>query len=272
MIAVNALLKQVDAIQAEGPSYRLGGSGKDGTCDCIGLIIGALGRCGYSWQGIHGSNWAARNTMAWLVQVSSAADLSVGDIVYKARKPGVSGYSLPSRYASDPDRTDYYHVGVVRRVQPLEIVHCTSPGVVVDTKLGKWTYHGRLTMVQDEGSGESMEEAREMATVVAESGSTVNVRREPGKHAALVERVPVGAQVEVLTRGDAWCRVRYGRCEGYVMAEFLSCAAGAQDGSGADAGEDAGETLAAAWAAVRALQEDVAALQERVAGLEGGVG
>ncbi|MGN0777819.1 MAG: SH3 domain-containing protein [Aristaeellaceae bacterium] len=255
--SLTAFLAAVEDIRAEGPSYRLGGSGDDGTCDCIGLIMGALARCGVSWPGIHGSNWAARNAMDWLMQVSAADDLAVGDIVYKARKPGVSGYSLPSRYAGDPDRTDYYHVGVVRSVQPLEIVHCTSPGVVVDRKLGKWTYHGRLSMVQDEGSGETMEEAMEMTTVVASSGKSVNLRSKPEKGAALVERVPVGAQVEVLARGSGWCRVRYGRYEGYMMAEFLTGCEEAQGGESV--------TLERAWAAVRDLQE-------RVAALEGGAG
>ena len=125
---LSAFLAAVDAIQAERPTYRLGGKAADGTCDCIGLIIGALNRCGVKWPGIHGSNWAARNAMAWLLPVSDASELTVGDIVYKARRPGETGYSLPKRYAADPDRADYYHVGVVRSVSPLRIVHCTSPG------------------------------------------------------------------------------------------------------------------------------------------------
>lgn len=32
----------VDAIQTEAPTYRSGGKAADGTCDCIGLIIGVL--------------------------------------------------------------------------------------------------------------------------------------------------------------------------------------------------------------------------------------
>ena len=75
------------------------------------------------WPGIHGSNWAARNAMAWLKPVSCADDLAVGDVVYKAKAPGQAGYRLPDRYAAGPDLNDYYHVGVVRSISPLRIIH-----------------------------------------------------------------------------------------------------------------------------------------------------
>ncbi|MGN0745166.1 MAG: peptidoglycan-binding protein [Aristaeellaceae bacterium] len=145
---LSAFLAAVGTIASEQPAYRLGGKAKDGTCDCIGLIIGALERCGVRWPGIHGSNWAARNAMTGLKPVSGTASLFRGSIVYKARQPGESGYRLPDRYAADPDRLDYYHVGVVRSISPLEIVHCTSPGgVVTDTRLGRWAWAGGLSLL-----------------------------------------------------------------------------------------------------------------------------
>ena len=145
---LSAILSAVDAIQQEAPTYRLGGKAEDGTCDCIGLIIGALYRCGTKWPGIHGSNWAARNAMAWLKPVSCADDLAVGDVVYKAKAPGQAGYRLPDRYAAGPDLNDYYHVGVVRSISPLQIIHCTSPGgVKTDTRLGRWAYVGALRLL-----------------------------------------------------------------------------------------------------------------------------
>ena len=45
-IPVNTFLERVEEIAREKPRYRKGGSGRDGTCDCIGLIIGALRRAG----------------------------------------------------------------------------------------------------------------------------------------------------------------------------------------------------------------------------------
>lgn len=238
---LSAFLAAVDAIQAERPTYRLGGKAEDGTCDCIGLIIGALNRCGVKWPGIHGSNWAARNAMAWMLPVSDASDLTVGDIVYKARRPGETGYSLPDRYAADPDRADYYHVGVVRSVSPLRIVHCTSPGgVVTDTKLGKWAYRGWLSLIGEADDEGKVVTGMETATVTAESGSTVNLRREP--RGALVDRVPVGSVVHVMQvtgePGSQWAQVDYRGKVGWMDVAFLWMEAGTEStDSAADDGD-----------------------------------
>lgn len=240
---LSAFLAAVDAIQAEQPTYRLGGKAEDGTCDCIGLIIGALNRCGVKWPGIHGSNWAARNAMAWLLPVSDASDLTVGDIVYKARRPGETGYSLPDRYAADPDRADYYHVGVVRSVSPLRIVHCTSPGgVITDTKLGKWAYRGELSLIGEADDAGKEVAGMETATVTAESGSTVNMRREP--HGALVDRVPVGSVVQVMQvtgePGAQWAQVAYHGKAGWMNVAFLRMEAGT---ASTDSADDDGEMV-----------------------------
>lgn len=238
---LSAFLAAVDAIQAERPTYRLGGKAEDGTCDCIGLIIGALNRCGVKWPGIHGSNWAARNAMTWMLPVSDASDLTVGDIVYKARRPGETGYSLPDRYAADPDRADYYHVGVVRSVSPLRIVHCTSPGgVVVDTKVGKWAYHGALSLIGEADDEGKVVTGMETATVTAESGSTVNLRKTPGGD--LVDRVPVGSVVHVMQvtgePGSQWAQVDYRGKVGWMDVAFLWMEAGTEStDSAADDGD-----------------------------------
>ena len=236
---LSAFLASVDAIQQEAPTYRLGGKAEDGTCDCIGLIIGALARCGVKWPGIHGSNWAARNAMAWLLPVSDASDLTVGDIVYKARRPGETGYSLPDRYAADPDRSDYYHVGVVRSVSPLRIIHCTSPGgVTTDTKLGKWAYRGGLSLIGEGSDTGEVVTGMETATVTAESGSTVNLRKTPGGD--LVNRVPVGSVVQVVSYqpGAQWAQVAYQSKTGWMDVAFLRMEAGTgSTDSAADDGE-----------------------------------
>ena len=96
-IKLAAFLEQFETICALKPSYRSGGSGTNGTCDCIGLIIGAVRRAGGGWNGIHGSNYAARKQMTDFAEIKSA-DLFVGEIVYKARKPGDSSYNLPDRW------------------------------------------------------------------------------------------------------------------------------------------------------------------------------
>ena len=104
MISLRAFLTGVQENVARIHSYQLGHDGSDGTCDCIGLIIGAIELAGGNWPWTHGSNYAARYRINNLHYVSSASQLSRGDIVFKAKEPGDDGYDLPSRYDSSPDR------------------------------------------------------------------------------------------------------------------------------------------------------------------------
>lgn len=224
-VAVKKFLANVDQISSENPEYQLGHDGSDGKCDCIGLIIGAIRRSGGTWDGIHGSNYAARNEMDYLLPVTDADDLNVGEVVYKASMPGQSNYSLPGRYAKDPDKRDYYHVGVVRSVDPLRIVHCTGPGIVTDTKLGKWTHRGWLAKVSREGDTPMSDITT--ATVVADSGSTVNLRNKPD--GALIDRVPVGATVTVSGHQDGWSRIAYNGQAGWMMDQYLRTEGAAPD-------------------------------------------
>lgn len=127
-------------IAEERPRYELGGDGSDGTCDCVGLCIGALRRGGVKYKNLHGTNWAARNEAVELWKIDRVSDLRVGDTVLKAYEPGDANWNLPARYANDPDQRDYYHAGVVVSVNPLRIVHMTSPTAKTDTTLGKWRF------------------------------------------------------------------------------------------------------------------------------------
>lgn len=222
MISKDKFLEKVQEIADASPMYRLGGDGSDGTCDCIGLIIGAIRRAGGSWTGIHGSNYAARYEMRALLPVTDAGELNPGDVVYKARTPGQAGYALPERYKNDPDNRDYYHVGVVTATSPLEITHCTGPGIVRDTKLGKWTYRGRLKKVDYDGTSQEVGTMVQTATVVADSGSKVKMRSTPSKTDRIYEEVPVGATVQVIDILDGWGKIQYAGRTGYMMSEFLS--------------------------------------------------
>lgn len=249
---LEAFIAQVEAIAQASPVYRLGGDGSDGTCDCIGLVIGAIRRAGGSWTGTHGSNYAARYEMRELLPVTDAGELCLGDVVYKARTPGQAGYALPERYKNDPDQRDYYHVGVVTATSPLEITHCTSPGIVRDTKLGKWTYRGRLKKVGYD-SAEGVETMAQEAKVTAASGSTVKMRSKPSASDGLYWEVPVGAEVQVAEITGGWAKVRYGDRTGYMMAAFL-------DMDGQEAPEEGGSAESVAGGGLVTVQR--AALQE----------
>jgi len=244
-VSLSAWLQALDQIEASAPTYRLGGDGSDGTCDCIGLLIGGLKRNGVTWPGIHGSNWAARNVIRALSPITGSDDLAVGDVVFKARSPGDVGYSLPDRYADHPDRLDYYHVGVVRQVSPLEIMHCTTPGIRRDTRLGAWAWKGRLTLIQQEDASPLRH-----ALVTAATGSTVNLRRTPD--GALVVRVPVGETVTLHETSGIWSRITWHTHSGWMKTAFLSPE------------EEVQETPLT----LTALQERIARLENRVTALE----
>ena len=215
MVTKTDFLNKAMEIADEEPSYRKGGYGKDGTCDCIGLIIGAIRRAGGTWSSLHGSNYAARNEVEYLRPIHD--DLKVGEVVFKARKPGDSKYDLPDRYAKDPDQNDYYHVGIVLSVNPLRILHMTTPKPTIDTKLGKWKYHGWLKKVS--------EEDKPMGEPCYISGGNpdapINMRSGTGTGYKIIKEIPQGAEAELLQYDPSWCHIMYQGVEGYVAAQFV---------------------------------------------------
>lgn len=257
---LEAFIAQVEAIAQASPVYRLGGDGSDGTCDCIGLVIGAIRRAGGSWTGTHGSNYAARYEMRELLPVTDAGELCLGDVVYKARTPGQAGYALPERYKKGPDQRDYYHVGVVTATSPLEITHCTSPGIVRDTKLGKWTYRGRLEKVDYDGTSQEVGTMVQAATVVADSGDDVKMRSTPSKTDGLYYKVPVGATVQVASVDGEWAKVRYQDRTGYMMVEYLEMDVQEPPTSGSSSGSTGGELITVQRAALQAVYDALGSL------------
>ena len=233
MVGLDAFLRGVQEIKAESPTYRLGGDGSDGTCDCIGLIIGAIRRAVGKWTGTHGSNYAARFAVSGMMRNVSAADLELGWIVFKAHGPMDEGYDLPDKYrvggaGYTGDVMDYYHVGVVTGVEPLAITHCTKgggvDGVTVDTRQGDWRYAALCTMVDysdSDGGGEDMEERR--AVVVSGDGNPVKLRSTPSTDKPYLAKVPVGTAVEVMQDAQGWAQVRLPSGQvGYMMTNFLA--------------------------------------------------
>jgi len=205
--------------------YRNGGDGSDGTCDCIGYIIGAVKLAGETWNGNHGTNYTVRNKMKTFETLRSPSDLKEGELVFKAREPGESGYALPDTYKNSPDQRDYYHVGVVRCVKPLVIEHCTTVegGIKLDNELGKWKYHGELDIVDYTINNEGVSDMAEYnAIVYAKSGSTVNMRKDPSKQGAIVMQVPIGSEVKVIEElNNGWAVIEFNDKTGYMMKDFI---------------------------------------------------
>ena len=248
---VQLLLKMVQKIKSLNPAYKQPGKGTDGTCDCIGLWIGALERMGIKWPGIHGSNYAARYQTENLRPITSAADLEEGDMVYKACEKGSTKHKwdLPKRYHKgnayyNGDLRDYYHVGVVTKLNPLRITplnlnitHMTSPCMKVDTKINQnsnspWNYHGKCKLLlkrvgmpvspSSDQIKEPVPTTGSEAIVVANSGSTVFMRQYPDKKCPTWVRVKLGEKVTIVEPGEVWAKINYGRYKGwYMMAQYL---------------------------------------------------
>lgn len=225
MVSVNNLLAKIQEISNEHPTYLLGQDGSKGTCDCIGLIIGAFRRAGGIYKGTHGSNWSARNEMQTLEEPFK---MEVGAVLYKAHLPGSKAWALPDSYKNHPDQKDYYHVGIVISTNPLRIAHCTKSstvdGITVDTKVGVWRYGGRFDGVSYDNVSEEapvVESVIGTALVFATSGTTVRMRVEPTTSAKVVAHVPVGKLVDILEKSGSWAKIRVEGLIGWMMASFL---------------------------------------------------
>lgn len=223
MIALKQFLSAVQENADRIRAYELGHDGRDGKSDCIGLIIGALSLCGFSWPGVHGSNWAARNAMATFGYIEGENQCFPGMIVYKAREPCEDRYDLPGSYKNSPDQRDYYHVGVVTSTAPLVITHCTSVegGIKQDSSLGKWRWGGKLKYVDYDTEDVPMQEYYE-ARVHADNGKPVNMRKSPSTQSTVMVQVPVGTVVTVAHElNDTWASINYQGKDGYMMRKFL---------------------------------------------------
>lgn len=228
MIRLIEFLRCIAANVARIFQYESGHDGSDGKSDCIGLIIGAVRLAGERWKGTHGSNWTARNAIDGLRNVSKASDLTLGEIVFKAHEPVESGYdadTINRSYKNSPDKRDYYHVGVVTSVQPLEITHCTgvSGGIKRDSTLGQWRWAGKLNLVNYDEGGDEPLEVLYQAVTTANNTYPIRMRKSASQNSAVLIEVPQGEKVDVLEETSAaWDKVRYNGVAGYMMKKFLS--------------------------------------------------
>ena len=249
MLDVNKLIASVE--ECLGWPYVSPGTNDSRGIDCSGLFVKAYRDQGASIY--HGSNTIYRKYCSEKGKLTRVNQLQPGMAVFKWNA------NTPEKF--NDGLGDFQHIGLVTSVNPLRIVHASSAAgcVTTDTKLGKWAYWGWLKDVRkpdgqptepaDEGDEEPMAETQ-YATVIADSGSTVNMRTKAKSSAALVERVPIGARVEVLGTVGSWTKVKFGSRIGYMMTRFLT----------AEQDQEPDEDLT--------LEERVTRLERRVAQLE----
>lgn len=210
------------------PTYKNGASDLK-ECDCIGMDKYAFRECGVSFS-TSGTNYTLRNQVEDIHEIISTSDLKIGDVVFKVRKPGEKGYDLPEKYQKggkeyNGDLNDYYHIGTVKSVYPLQIIHMTTPTAKTDTKIGKWAVAAQWTE-QFIRSGEPEPEPEptpepDIAVVWADNGKPVNLRARPSRAAARIALVPCGSKVLLLSNNGEWSQVRWQAHTGYMMTEFL---------------------------------------------------
>lgn len=225
MITAQQLVEQVLIMEIEQPVYRTGGTGQDGTCDCIGMVMGSLYRLGQGEYPLHSSNYFARYQTENLHEISNAHSLMTGEVVYKVREDP-SG--LHNRYLSGGthctgDPRDYYHAGMVVSVSPLIIVHCTSSGSIHgftrDESPDAWHFAGSVKGVV------YGQEENETAVVAVSSGTTANLRIRPSLQSRRIGRIPAGTTVAILEKADGWAAVLTpDGTRGYMMTQFLKTA------------------------------------------------
>lgn len=230
MITRKDFAREVEAIALTVTGYQSGKSGQNGLCDCIGLIMGAMARLGHSAYPMHSTNYFARYQMDNLRELGSADKLQIGQVLYKARSDGAElndRYKPGGRYCTG-DMLDYYHVGVVTDIAPLEITHCTQSGSISgikrDTTAKGWTHAGDLRGVEACTSPEKDEvETMASARVVSDNGKPVRMRKAPGTDAETITKVAVGTMADVLEQAEGWATIRLSDGQrGYMMTQYLA--------------------------------------------------
>lgn len=220
-IPVRDLIADFRLMQRENWSY--GADTRRGNVDCSGAFVWAYQQHGHSIY--HGSNRMARVEVERLIPIDQAV-IVPGMAAFKRRLPDEKNYALPLTYKPvgsnyNGDLADYYHVGLVDDDTSRVLnAQGTATGFASSPITQNWTHVGYLTQV-DYGTTKEDTPMDEITTavVMADSGSTVNLRDKPD--GALIDRVPVGATVTVSGHQDGWSRIAYNDQAGWMMDQYL---------------------------------------------------
>ncbi|MBO7662343.1 MAG: SH3 domain-containing protein [Clostridia bacterium] len=68
------------------------------------------------------------------------------------------------------------------------------------------------------------------------SGYMVRLRATASSKGKVLDAFPVGTRVNVLSKGDTWCKVRVSGKTGYMMTKYLYPASGSSGGGGGGSG------------------------------------
>ena len=207
------------------------------TMDCQAFVEKCLSDCGLRID-LPGSNAWYRRVMeeGWVGTPEECTKLHgkvpTGAFLFILEHDGKE----PDKYKKD-GIGNASHIGIVTNTGEGGIHSSASRGCVAESKfkgktipnggwnrVGLWTenvtYDG-ISPEPEPGPEPGPEPEPSTAVVFAPTGSTVNMRSKPSKSAALVERIPIGETVEILSYGDEWCKCKWKWYTGWIMTEFL---------------------------------------------------
>ena len=58
--------------------------------------------------------------------------------------------------------------------------------------------------------------------IVSTTGGTLNLRENASTTATVIDQIPNTSALDLLEKGNTWCKVRYNGTEGYVMTKFIT--------------------------------------------------
>lgn len=193
------------------------GAAREGCVDCSGAFVHAMRKHGMEIY--HGSNTIWRKFLDVKGRIRELP-LLPGVAVFKWREDGE-----PQQYEEDGE-DDFYHIGLYVGDGNVIEAKSVKAGCVMSTLEDGWTHAGYLRGIEycEEDAPDEVNEVRK-AVICAESGSTVNVRREP--NGERIGRIPLCTVADVFSSEGGWSSIsstdENGQpLAGYVKTEFLA--------------------------------------------------
>lgn len=216
MIPVWFVLKWFAKMLSEHWAYSWSGA-EYGNVSCAGAWVFVYRQWGLSLY--HGSNtiWR-RHTGRKGTLGAMIPEMAPGWAVFKWRKDGE-----PEQYASD-GQDDFYHMGcfvgpTAKHPEGAVIEAKGTKWGVVETSINDgWSHAAEMVKVD---YAATQEETGSTGVVMAESGSTVNMRASASTGSVILWRVPIGNTVDILGVVDGWAKIRYSGQSGYMLERFL---------------------------------------------------
>ena len=185
-----------------------------------------------------GSNDMFRNACSWTGTVAEAKAqgmLKPGVLVFK-RRAAQEG-KTPQKYMASG--FDMYHVGIYcDGIDGVEVGHSSRGGSQSGKLSAGWTHVGVCPFIDyasdlhEDAPGSVSDDTpvektptqpeAQRVTVFAENGLPVKLRAKASRLEKLYWKIPSGEEVELVSDGETWVKVKWGRRVGFVASEYIA--------------------------------------------------